>query len=423
MILRDYSDVCYNMLMDEIAKYAVGLDVGTEKVRAVVATVSREGAISVVGYNEGPNAGMRKGVVANLTGPAESIDKMLGEVERMSGFEVNSAYVSINGAHVMSTKATGMIAVGPEDHGITEDDLLRVEQAAVIGRVPANRDILDVLPLSYTLDGQGGIKDPIGMTGSRLELEASVLSALAPNAINLRKATEGAQVEAEKLVPSVVAAARAVLSEKQMENGVAVVDLGAATTSLAIFEEGDLQYVGVMPIGAHNITNDLAIMLQIEPEVAEDIKRRFVAKSIDGEEPAGEIVMKKGREEMVFPRAEVNEIIEARLMEIFDGVRKELKAAKYDRRLPEGVVLVGGGAKLKDIIVYAREALEASVKIGTAKGLGGVADAIEKPEYAAAVGLALIAAKESGQQRQKVNKKIPKAEKKAGFFAKIFKKF
>ena len=409
--------------MDDVAKYAVGLDVGTENVRAVVATVGKDGNISVVGYNEGPNAGMRKGVVANLTGPAESIDRMLGEVERMSGFEVNSAFVSINGAHVMSVKASGMIAVGAEDHEINDDDLTRVEQAAVVGRVPANRDILGVLPLSYTLDGQKGIKDPLGMTGSRLELDASVISALAPNSVNLRKATEGAHVFAEKLVPSVMAAAKAVLSEKQMENGVAVVDLGGATTSVAIYEEGDLQHVGVLPMGAHNITNDLAIVLQIEPEVAEDIKRRFIAKGLDGEEPAGDIVVKKDHQEIAFPRAEVNAIVEARLAEIFDGVRKELKAAKYDRKLPEGVVLVGGGAKLKDIAVYAREALEASIKIGIPKGLGGVADAIEKPEYAAAIGLALLAAKESNQQGQKLNKKSKKGDKKGGIFDKIFKKF
>lgn len=407
--------------MDEVSKYAVGLDVGTENVRAVVATVGRDGGISVVGYNEAPNAGMRKGVVANLTGPAESIDRMLGEVERMSGFEVNSAYVSINGAHVMSVKATGMIAVGPEDHEINEDDLTRVEQAAVVGRVPANRDILDVLPLSYTLDGQAGIKDPLGMTGSRLELEASVISALAPNAINLRKATEGAKVEVEKLVPSVVAAARAVLTEKQMENGVAVIDLGGATTSVAVFEEGDLQYVGVVPVGAHNITNDLAIVLQIEPEIAEDIKRRFAIKP-EGE-ASGEIVIRKGREETVFSRAEINEIIEARLYEIFSEVRKELKIAKYDRRLPEGVVLVGGGAKLKDITVFAKEVLETSAKVGVPKELGGVADAICKPEYAAAIGLALIAARESGQAAVRGGKSGKSKKAGGGLFGKIFKKF
>ncbi len=408
--------------MDEVSKYAVGLDVGTENVRAVVATVGKDGGISVVGYNEAPNAGMRKGVVANLTGPAESIDRMLGEVERMSGFEVNSAYVSINGAHVMSVKAAGMIAVGAEDHEINEDDLARVEQAAVVGRVPANRDILDVLPLSYTLDGQAGIKDPLGMTGSRLELEASVISALAPNAINLRKATEGAKVTAEKLVPSVVAAARAVLSEKQMENGVAVVDLGGATTSVAIFEEGDLQYVGVIPVGAHNITNDLAIVLQIEPEIAEDIKRRFVARAAD-EEVTGEIIVRKGREEMAFSKAEICEIVEARLAEIFENVRKELKVAKYDRRLPEGIVLVGGGAKLKDVAAFAKEVLETSVKIGVPMELGGVADAIEKPEYAAAVGLALMCARDGNQGAMRGGKAGKNKKSGGGIFGKIFKKF
>ncbi|MBQ3325976.1 cell division protein FtsA [Candidatus Saccharibacteria bacterium] len=411
--------------MDEVAKFAVGLDVGTENVRAVVVTVGKDGAISVVGYNEGPNNGMRKGVVANLTGPGESIDRMLGEVERMSGYEVNSAYVSINGANVMSTQAEGMVALGPDDHEITDADLDRVEQAAVVGRVPANRDILDVLPLSYTLDGQSGIKDPIGMVGSRLEMRASVLSVLAPNALNLRKATERARVTAEKLVPSVVAAAKAVLSEKQMENGVAIVDFGSATTSVAIYEEGDLQYVGVIPVGSHNITNDLAIMLKIDTDIAEDIKRRFVAKSINGDAPEGEIIVHKGREEMVFSRAEVNQIIEDRLAEIFDAIRKELKGAKYDRKLPEGVVLVGGGAKLKDIAVYAREALEASIKIGMPKKLGGVADAIEKPEYATAIGLAIMAAIEGGQEVQAKSKQHNKSssKKSGGLLSKIFKKF
>ncbi len=411
--------------MDEVAKFAVGLDVGTENVRAVVATVGKDGAISVVGYNEGPNNGMRKGVVANLTGPGESIDRMLGEVERMSGYEVNSAYVSINGANVMSTMAEGMVALGPDNHEITDADLDRVEQASIVGRVPANRDILDVLPLSYTLDGQSGIKDPIGMVGSRLEVKASVLSVLAPNALNLRKATERARVTAEKLVPSVVAAARAVLTEKQMENGVAIIDFGSATTSVAIYEEGDLQYVGVIPVGSHNITNDLAIMLKIDTEIAEDIKRRFIAKDLNGEDPEGEIVIHRGREDMVFSRAEVNQIIEDRLSEIFDSIRKELKLAKYDRKLPEGIVLVGGGAKLKDIAVYAREALEASIKIGIPKKLGGVADAIQKPEYAAAIGLAIIAATESGQDIQAKSKPHKKkSEKKSGgILGKIFKKF
>ncbi|MBQ3306171.1 cell division protein FtsA [Candidatus Saccharibacteria bacterium] len=388
--------------MDEAQKFAVGLDVGTENVRAVVATVGKEGAISVVGYNEGPNAGMRKGVVANLTGPAEAIDRMLGEVERMSGYEVDSAYVSINGAHVMSLKAEGMIVVGAEDHEITDADMDRVEDAAVVGRIPANRAVLDVLPLSYTLDGQGGIKDPLGMTGSRLELKASVISALAPNELNLKKATDGAKVTADKVIPSVMAAAHAVLSEKQMENGVAVVDLGAATTGVAVFEEGDLQYVGVIPVGANNITNDLAIVLEIDTDIAEDIKQRFVTAGFRG---GDDIVVKRDHEEMIFSRESVEQVVRDRLIEIFDRVRKELRTAKYDHRLPEGIVLVGGGAKLAEIDVFAKEQLQAAIKIGTPSGLGGVGDAIEKPEYAAAVGLALLAARSGGAVRTVPNKK------------------
>lgn len=400
--------------MDEVSRYAVGLDVGTENVRAVVMSVGRDGATSVVGYGEAANSGMRKGVVANLTGPAESIDRMLVEVERMSGYEINSAYVSINGAHVLSTKTEGMIAVGAKDHEINEDDLLRVEESATMGRIPANREVLDVLPMGYTLDEQGGIKDPLGMTGARLEIKANVLSALTPNCVNLRKATEVAKVTTERLVPSVVASARAVLAERQMENGVAVVDMGAATTSVAVFEEGDLQYVGVLPVGSNNVTNDLAIVLEIDTETAEDIKRRFVTGAFeDGER---DIIVRRGREEMHFARAEVNEIVRARLREIFLGVRSELKRAGYDRRLPEGIVLVGGGAKMRDVEVFAKEVLEAATRIGVPSGLGGVSEGIEKPEYAAAVGLALYAA-EFGQGEARKSKKSGKGL--FGFLKKI----
>lgn len=403
--------------MDESAKFGVGIDVGTENVRAVVMSMGKDGSLSVIGYNEGKNAGMRKGTVANLTGPAEAVDRMLGEVERMSGYQIAQGYVSINGANVMSAKADGMIALGGVDHEITFEDMERVENAAVVGRVPANRTILDVLPLSYTLDDQDGIKDPIGMTGSRLVMNASVISALAPTTANLAKVMEVANVNVQKMVPSVVAAARAVLSEKQMENGVAVVDLGSATTSVAVFEEGDLQYVGVIPVGANNITNDLAIVLQIDTETAEDIKRRFVTGNF--EESDKDILVRKGREELSFPREEVYRVVQDRMREIFMGVRNELKTAHYDHRLPEGIVLVGGGAKMRAIEAFAKEVLEASVRVAAPKGFGGVADAIEKPEYAAAVGLAMMATLDGGQPTRNVSKKA----KGKGFLGKIFKSF
>ena len=411
--------------MDENSKFVTGLDVGTENVRAVIATVDKDGQVAIVGYNEGKSAGMRKGMPANLAGPAGAIDKMLGEAERMGGYDVRNAYVSIGGTSILSTRTEGMIAVGTVEHEINGGDLDRVEDVAVSGRIPANRDVLDVVPLEYALDGQGGIKDPLGMSGARLEMRALVVSALTPNCENLRKATAAADVRADKLVPSVVAAAKAVLTDRQKENGVAVVDMGAATTSVAVYEEGDLQYVGVVPAGSNNVTNDLAIVLAIDPSLAEEIKQRFVTGNFDVEKSPVIKIGREGKDERVFERKEVEEVVKARLDEIFGEVRKKLKAAKYDQRLPEGIILVGGGAKMRDIDVFAKKALEAAVKIGTPKGLGGVADAVEKPEFATVVGLAMLAAEES-QYTAPMGKKAKKGlkmPKNMSFVKKLFGKF
>lgn len=385
--------------MDEVARYIVGLDIGTESIRAVVGSVGKDGGVSIIGYNEVANSGMRKGVVATLAGPASAIDKALAEVERMSGREVNEAVVNINGSHILSTNTEGMIAVGAMEHEISVEDLARVEEVAATGKIPANREILDLVAHEYALDGQGGIKDPLGMTGSRLEIKAHVVSALVPYCQNVRKATEMAHVQTDKLVVGVAAAAKAVITERQLENGVGVIDLGAATTGVAVLEEGDLQYVGVVAMGGNNITNDLAMELKTDPEVAEEIKRRFVSGSFDL--PDKDVVIKRGREELTFKRAEIDEIVEARLEEIFEAVRRELKKAGYDRRLPEGVVLVGGGAKLRDIEAFAKEKLEIAAKVGAPRKLSGVGEAIAKPEYATAVGLMMVALEGKGEVKAK----------------------
>ena len=411
--------------MDNDKRFVTGLDVGTENIRAVIASVDKDGHLAVVGYNEGKSAGMRKGVPANLAGPAGAIDKMLGEAERMGGYDVRNAYVSINGSSILSTRTEGMIAVGTVEHEINGEDINRVEDVAVSGRIPANRDVLDVVPLEYALDGQGGIKDPLGMSGARLEMRACVVSALTPNCENLKKTTAAADVHADRLVPSVIAAAKAVLTDRQKENGVAVIDMGAATTSIAVYEEGDLQYVGVVPAGSNNITNDLAIVLAIDPTLAEEIKQRFVTGNFDTEKSPVIRIGREGKDERVFERKEVEEVVKARLDEIFGEIRKKLKSAKYDQRLPEGIILVGGGAKMRDIDLFAKKSLEAAVKIGTPQGLGGVADAIEKPEFAAAVGLAMFAAEESqytapGGKKAKKALKMPKI---ANPLKKLFSKF
>ena len=410
--------------MDNNNRFVTGLDVGTENVRAVIASVNNDGKIAIVGYNEGKSAGMRKGIPANLAGPAGAIDKMLGDAERMGGYDVRSAYVSINGSTVISTHTEGMIAVGNAEHEINGEDLNRVEDVAVSGRIPANRDVLDVIPLEYALDGQGGIKDPLGMAGARLEIRANVISALTPNCENLKRATMNADVEALRLIPSVVAAAKAVLTERQKENGVAIIDFGATTTSIAIYEEGDLQYIGVVPVGSNNITNDLAIVLAIAPDLAEEIKTRFITGSFHTDKSPAIKVGKHG--ERAFERKEVEDVVIARLEEIFDEVRKKLKAAHYDQRLPEGIVLTGGGAKMRDIEIFAKKCLEAAVTIGVPQGLDGVSKAIEKPEFAVAVGLAMFAA-EDVEYQAPIDKKSKKSKKKksgsGGLFKKLFSKF
>ena len=375
--------------MQETSRYAVGLDIGTTTIKCVVGHIdATTGAPTIVGVGTAPNTGMLKGSVANLTGPAHAIDDALGEAERMSGYQVDSATISINGAHILSTNADGMIAVGAADHEITGDDLARIEEVATVGKVPANREILEVVPHSYRLDGQDNIKDPLGMTGTRLEIKANVVSALAPHVASLQKAAEMAKVSPRIITPAAVASAKAVLHEQQLENGVAVIDMGGATTGIAVFEEGDLQFISVLPVGGANITNDLAIGLKTDPEIAEKVKLQHGSAIL--RHGAEKVTIKHEKEVLDFTVADIDEIIDARLEEIFEAIHKELKRAGYAGKLPSGVVLTGGGAKLKNITEYTKNSLGLAVRLGTATGFGGVAEHLSEPQFATAVGLMLL---------------------------------
>lgn len=374
--------------MQEISRYAVGIDIGTTTVRCVVGHIdATSGTPTIVGVGQAQNSGMRKGVVANLTGPARAIDDALGEAERMSGYQVDSATISINGAHIVSTKADGMIAVGSADHEINHSDLDRIEEVATLGKVPANREILEVVPHSYRLDGQDNIKDPLNMTGTRLEISANVISALGPHVANLQKTADMAKVTPHAIIPAGMAAARAVLSESQIENGVALLDIGGATTSVVVFEEGDLQYVAVIPVGGINITNDLAIGLKTDPEIAEKVK--LLHAQLGNRVDHANIQIKQEKDTYSFDPAEIDEIVEARLDEIFDAINKELKKAGRAGRLPSGVVLTGGTAQLKGIAEFAKQKLGVAARVGKATGYAGVADHIEEPQFATAIGLML----------------------------------
>jgi cell division protein FtsA len=389
--------------MQETSKYAVGIDIGTTTVRCVVGHIDgTTGIPTIVGVGSAPNNGMRKGTVVNLTGPAQAIDDALGEAERMSGYQVDIATISINGTHIMSTHADGMIAVGSANHEIVNEDIVRIEEVATLGKIPANREILEVIPHAYKLDGQDNIKNPLGMTGTRLEIDAHVLSVLTPHLSNLQKAAELAKVSPRSIIIAGVAAARAVLTEQQIENGVALIDIGGATTNVAVYEEGDLQFAAVIPIGGVNITNDLAIGLKTDPEIAEKLKLEH-ASAISRRESSG-VSLKYNDDILNFNTSDIDEIVEARLEEIFEAVNLELKRAGRAGKLPNGIVLTGGTAGLKGIADYAKEALGLAVRIGAGSGYGGVADGINKPQFATVLGLMLIDAEAGGTTKAHTDK-------------------
>ena len=413
--------------MEDKARFAVGLDIGTNTTRAVVGTIDREGKISVIGYGESPTEGMRRGIVKELMSPPKAIDVSLAAAEGMSGYHIEAATVNINGAHIGCVKVDGMVAVGVGDHEIDDQDIDRIIDTAIAGKVPQNREILALVPYEYILDGQGGIREPYGMHGSRLEIRASAVSAMTPDCDNVQKICEASKLQVRAMEPCAMAAARAVITNRQKENGVGVVDMGGSTTSVAIYDEGELQFTGVVPFGSNDITNDLATVLKTVPDIAEEIKVRFASGRFG--ETDKDIVIKRGRDEYTFRRKEVDEVVEARLEEIFEGVRKLLKHAGYDKRLPEGLVLVGGGAKLRDLDVYVREQVELAVRVAKPEEITGLGEDIKKPEWATVIGLMIADAEHqlSGMRggrgvTENSQKKTRKAKKGEGFFAKLFKK-
>ena len=407
--------------MQEQSRYAVGIDVGTKNVRCVIGYIDADGdAPKIVGVGTAPNSGMRKGTVTNLAGPAEAIDTALGAAERMSGHQVKTAVLSVNGSHLTSIKADGMITVGTTDNEVTPEDIVRLEDMATTGKVAQNREILEIVAHSYRLDGQDNIKDPIGMTGTRLEIKANVVSGLLPHITNLQKLAEMAKVEVSSVVPAVLASAQAVLTENQRENGVAVLDIGAATTGVAVFEEGDLQYLSVIPLGGQNVTNDLAIGLRTDPEIAESVK---LAHARFGGKKLGKVETKHEKKTYSFEQSEIDEIVGARYEEIFEAVAKELKKAGRAGKLPSGAVLTGGGANTKGLIDFTKEQLGVAARLGKPSEYGGASNEIKGPEFSAAAGLMLIDAA-SGVSYAKSPQNAKKAAEKAGGFLRgIFAKF
>lgn len=376
-------------MRDPSNTYFVGLDVGTNMVRCVVGMYEQNGSgkLSIMGYGAAPNIGMRKGVVAHVDDAADAIAKALTEAERISGTHITRATVNINGAHVNGIDSKGVIAISAANSEITPDDRMRVEEAATVVNFPPNREIVQFFAKNYSLDGQHNIKDPVGMRGVRLEVDAHIVTATTPNVRNLDFALEKAGVAPNHHTVSSLAAAEAVLNRQQKEAGTLLLDIGASTTNLIVIEDGEVQHVAVIPMGGMHITNDLAIGLRTDLDIAERVKLEHAHVGAVKKATASIAV---GGTHYTFAMDDVVMITEARVDELFDYVDRELHKIRKARKLPGGVVITGGTAKLPGLADFAREKLQLAARIGKLQPISGLVDAVEDISYSTAVGLMLL---------------------------------
>ncbi len=370
-----------------------GLDIGTSNIKIlVVAKKNGESDLQVLSLAQEPSFGIRKGVVFEVNKVSRIIQIILDKVRTETGRKISSVFINISGSHLFCTSSRGMVAVSRADQKVSEVDVDRVLQAAQTISLPFNKEILEVFPKEFIVDGQGGIKEAVGMQGGRLETEVLVLGDFAPYKKSLARAVLDTDLQILDIVPSSLASALSVLSQRQKELGVALLDIGAGTSELSVFEEGDLIHLAVFPIGSANITNDIAIGLKTDIDIAEAIKIEQGCCLFKGNDKKERIEIEE-EEPLIFSQKMLTRIIEARVSEIFGEVQKELKKISKQGLLPAGVVLTGGGAKLPKIADLARKELKLPCRIGKPSSFPELED---DPSFATVCGLVLRAV-ESGE--------------------------
>lgn len=368
----------------------VGLDIGTSTVRCVIGMMDpgSDGKISIIGHGSAPNNGMRKGIVVHVDDVAGAIVHAITEAERISGQQIHRATVNVNGSHVLGFNSKGVIAISAANREITQEDRMRVEEAATVVSIPANREIIQFFAKNYSLDGQQNIKDPVGMRGVRLEVDAHIVTAATPNLRNLTHALEKAEIEVTNYTVSSLASVEAVLTRQQKEAGTLVLDIGAGTTNFIVIEDGEVQHVAVIPVGGINLTNDLAIGLKTDLDVAEKVKIEHATLKRDRSKTT--VTVKSRNQALPFIYSDICMITEARIEELFELVDKELHKIKKSRKLPGGVVIIGGTANLPGIAEFAREQLQLPARVGRIQNISGLVDTVEGPAYCSVVGLMML---------------------------------
>ena len=378
------------------------IDVGTTKVCTIIANVDSGNNIRVIGVGITPTKGLAKGLVVNINEARESIRESVRKAEQASNYKIESAYVGVTGRHVTSLNNRGVVAITRNDRLVRPDDLRRVLECARSVKVPNERRLLHVIPRGYAVDGQVGVKNPVGMHGFRLDVETHIVTAAVTSVQNLVKCIRGIGIDIDDLILEPLASSEAVLTEDEKQIGVILADIGGGTTDIAVFRQGSIWHTSILPVAGYQITRDVAIGLGLPFEVAEEMKKRY-GSAMPVYESKIETPTTISEDGHGVSYQDLCDIVRARVEEILRLILLELPHAEYETLVPAGLVLTGGSANLSGIEALGQEVLRLPVKVGVPTGMYGIADALHDPAYATSVGLLLWGSKHQGLQTWKVN--------------------
>ncbi len=370
-------------------KLIVGLDIGTSKVVAIVGEVTDDDEIEVIGIGSHPSRGLKKGVVVNIESTVQSIQRAVEEAELMAGCEIHSIYAGIAGSHIRSLNSHGIVAI--RDKEVTASDVDRVIDAARAVAIPADQKILHILPQEFVIDHQEGIKEPIGMSGVRLEARVHMVTGAASAAQNIVKCVQRCGLQVEDIVLEQLASSFAVLTEDEKELGVCLVDIGGGTTDIAVFAGGAIQHTAVIPIAGDQVTNDIAISMRTPTQYAEEIKMKYACalSQLANPDETIEVPSVGDRPPRRLARQTLAEIVEPRYEELFTLIRDELRRSGFEELIAAGVVITGGSAKMEGAVELAEEVFHMPVRLGIPQHVAGLVEVVRNPIHATGVGLLL----------------------------------
>ena len=375
----------------------VGLDIGTSKVVALVGEITPDGAIEVIGLGSQPSRGLKKGVVVNIESTVQSIQRAVEEAELMADCEINAVYAGIAGSHVRSLNSHGVVAI--RDREVTHGDVEHVIDAAKAVAIPADQRILHVLPQEFVIDGQEGIRDPIGMSGVRLEAKVHIVTGADSAAQNIIKCVQRCGLVVEDVVLEQLASSYAVLTDDEKELGVCLVDVGGGTTDIAVFGNGAIRHTAVIPIAGDQVTNDIAVSMRTPTQYAEDIKIRYACalSQLANPDESIEVPSVGDRPARRLARQTLAEVVEPRYEELFNLIREELRRSGFEEVVAAGIVLTGGSARMEGAIELAEEIFHVPVRLGLPQQVRGLTDVVRNPIYSTGVGLLLYARENTAQ--------------------------